>query len=133
MYKYGEVISDSNAAFKQLFPLFKKYLRKQETMVAIALNARHCIIGRPWRMSLGTLQETSTHPRDLFREAIRRNAFAVIIAHNHPSGEAMPSEEDKRLTKRMKEAGSLLGIALLDHLIITSSNNHWSFNNNDEL
>lgn len=132
MYKCGEVANNSQLAFKQLLPLFKKYLRKQETMVAMALNARYHAIGKPWRVSLGTLNQTETHPRDLFREAVKRNAYAVIIAHNHPSGDVEPSKNDELLTSRMKEAGNLIGISLLDHLIV-ADNKYWSFSDEGKL
>jgi DNA repair protein RadC len=61
------------------------------------------------------------HPRDIFRPAIARNASAVLVAHNHPSGDVKPSEQDLALTKRLVEAGRLLGIPVLDHLIITKT------------
>lgn len=132
MYKYSKLVNNSQLAFKQLLPLFKKYLKKQETMVAIALNTHYYMIGKPWRLSLGTLHETVTHPRDLFREAVKRNAFSVIIAHNHPSGMLEPSLDDMNLTKRLKDAGGVIGIPVVDHLIITH-NGYRSLSDNAEM
>jgi DNA repair protein RadC len=70
-------------------------------------------------VSMGTLAAAAVHPRDVFREAIRRNAAAVLIAHNHPSGNPEPSRDDLELTKRLSRIGTLVGIEVLDHLIIT--------------
>lgn len=69
-------------------------------------------------VSIGTLTSSLVHPREVFKPAILSNAASVILAHNHPSGDPKPSPEDLTLTKRLKEAGSLLGIPVLDHIII---------------
>ncbi len=70
---------------------------------------------------MGTISEALVHPREVFREAIREAGSSIIIAHNHPSGVLTPSREDIHTTKRIKEAGEIIGIELLDHLIITES------------
>jgi len=69
-------------------------------------------------VSLGTADSALGHPRDVFREAVRRNAVAGILVHNHPSGDPTPSSEDLEITKEMVEAGRLLGVEILDHVII---------------
>jgi len=66
------------------------------------------------------------HPRDVFRPAVVRNASAVLVAHNHPSGDCSPSDDDRRLTWRLQEAGDLLGIPVLDHLIVGLGGNYLS-------
>ncbi len=71
-------------------------------------------------VSLGTLNSSLVHPREVFTRAIGERSAQIIIAHNHPSGEAKPSEEDIFLTKRLVKAGHLLGIELLDHIILIS-------------
>ena len=71
-------------------------------------------------MFQGTLNQSLIHPREIFAKAIEDRAASIILAHNHPSGNPEPSEEDKRVTKKLKEAGNLLGIDVLDHLIITN-------------
>jgi DNA repair protein RadC len=69
-------------------------------------------------VSKGTLDAALVHPRDVFREAIRRNAAAVVLVHNHPSGDPEPSRDDLELTRRLHRAGALVGIEVLDHVIV---------------
>jgi DNA repair protein RadC len=76
-------------------------------------------------VSLGTLNQSLVHPREVFRQAIINSAAGIIVVHNHPSGALEPSAEDKQITKRLKECGVLIGIELLDHIII-SKNGHTS-------
>jgi DNA repair protein RadC len=70
-------------------------------------------------VSKGTLNSSLVHPREVFKSAIIRNAASIIIAHNHPSGNCEPSAEDVQMTKQLVEAGKILGIAVLDHIIFT--------------
>ncbi len=91
--------------------------RQKEHFVALLLDNRHQLI-RLAPIAIGSLSATLVHPRELFKEAIAASAAAVIIAHNHPSGDPEPSEHDLRLTTRLVDAGALLGIEVLDHLII---------------
>ncbi len=72
-------------------------------------------------VSSGTLNETTAHPREIFRPAILHAAYGIVVVHNHPSGDPAPSEADRRLTIRLAEAGRLMQIALLDHVIIGST------------
>jgi DNA repair protein RadC len=69
-------------------------------------------------VSVGTLTESIVHPREVFREAIRHSSAALIAVHNHPSGDPTPSPEDIQVTRRLDEAGRMLGIDLLDHVIV---------------
>jgi len=98
--------------------LFPKMINLQrEVVILIILNARN----RPIRIveiSRGSLDASSIQPRDIFREALRSNGARIILAHNHPSGDPSPSREDISITERIAEAGRLLGIPLLDHIII---------------
>lgn len=91
--------------------------RKQEHVLAILLDARHRLI-RISTIAVGTLTASLVHPRELFRDAIAASAAAVIVCHNHPSGDPEPSEADLQLTAQLHEAGALLGIEVLDHLVI---------------
>jgi len=77
-------------------------------------------------ISIGTLNANLVHPREVFEHAILHAAAHVIVAHNHPSGNPEPSEEDKKVTSRLVEAGKILGIALLDHIIVARSG-YYSF------
>lgn len=92
----------------------------QEAFAVVPLDARNRPLRKkPIVVAMGTLTSVEVHPRDVFREAVRLNAAAVIVAHNHPSGDPEPSAEDRDLTERLRQAGRLLGIPLLDHFIIT--------------
>ena len=93
--------------------------KRKEHFLAALLNNRHQLI-RVAEIAIGSLSATLVHPRELFTEAIAASAAAVIIAHNHPSGDPEPSDDDLALTRRLVEAGALLGIEVLDHLIIAS-------------
>jgi DNA repair protein RadC len=90
---------------------------KQECLKVIMLNTKNIVITIK-DVSAGSLNSSIVHPRELFREAIRRSSASIIICHNHPSGDPSPSSEDINLTHRIKECGKLIGIELLDHIII---------------
>ncbi|KYG91641.1 MULTISPECIES: DNA repair protein RadC [Metasolibacillus] len=89
----------------------------QENFVALFLNTKNQIIHKQ-TIFIGSLNASIVHPRELFREAIKRSAASIICAHNHPSGNATPSPEDIDVTQRLQEAGIIIGIELLDHVII---------------
>ena len=89
----------------------------REHFVAFDLDVRHRIIERR-TVAIGTLTGVEVHPREVFRPAIANGAAAIIVAHNHPSGDPTPSRQDVELTRRLREVGELCGIALLDHLIV---------------
>lgn len=97
----------------------------KEVFVAFCLDSRHKIISREI-VAVGTLDMAIVHPRDIFRTAILRNAAAIVIAHNHPSGATDPSMEDTHLTDTVKEAGRIIGIQVLDHVIV-SQDGFYSF------
>jgi DNA repair protein RadC len=92
-------------------------LRQVETFQIILLNTRHRLI-RVEQISQGTLDTLLVHPREVFRAAISANAAAVVLAHNHPSGDPTPSEADIKVTRDLIRAGQLLKIDVLDHVII---------------
>jgi DNA repair protein RadC len=93
---------------------------KKETFRTLLLNTRNQLI-RCDLVSLGTLNASLVHPREVFKPAIEVSAASVILAHNHPSGDPEPSREDLLLTKRMVQAAELLGIDVVDHVIITAT------------
>lgn len=96
-------------------------LRKQarEHFLVLLLNARHEVMGQE-TVSVGSLNASIVHPREVFRPAVLASAAATVLVHNHPSGDPEPSEEDLSITKRLVEAGELLGIGVLDHVIVAS-------------
>lgn len=92
--------------------------RRQEEIHVLLLNARHHLIRRSLVVR-GGLNAASVEPREIFRAAVKVSAAAIVMVHNHPSGDPEPSEDDIRLTRRLKDAGQLLGIPLLDHLVVS--------------
>lgn len=94
--------------------------KRQEYLVCVSVNGAgevlECRV-----VTVGLLNATTVHPREVFADPLKDRAAAVILAHNHPSGSARPSARDRRVTKKLSEAGELLGIEVLDHLILTST------------
>jgi DNA repair protein RadC len=90
----------------------------REHFLVLALNARNVVILKE-TVSIGSLNANIVHPREVFRPAIINGAAALILAHNHPSGDVSPSREDLSLTQRLVDAGRLLGIDVLDHIIVS--------------
>ncbi|WP_428269566.1 RadC family protein [Haliangium sp.] len=88
----------------------------QEVFVVIALDPRNAVLDEI-EIARGGLTSVEVHPRDVFRPLIRRSAAAAVVAHNHPSGSHLPSSADVAVTHRLREAGKLLGIPILDHLV----------------
>ncbi len=89
----------------------------REQFRVLLLNTRHLLLGAEV-VGVGGLDQVAVHPREVFKPAIRRSAAAVILGHNHPSGDPEPSRADVLLTERLVEAGRLLGVAVLDHVIV---------------
>jgi DNA repair protein RadC len=96
----------------------------KESLRVMLLDTRYHLIGRH-EVSLGSVNESIAHPRDVFRPAVVASAYAVIVVHNHPSGDPSPSQSDHSLTRRLAEAAELLQIKLLDHVIIGAPAEGW--------
>lgn len=90
---------------------------QREHFVAFYLNTQNCLIERQ-TISIGTLNSSLVHPREVFEPALSFHAASIIVAHNHPSGELEPSQEDREVTKRLTEAGKIIGIDVIDHIIL---------------
>lgn len=112
------VIDSPERVWKLLQPEMAA-LKREEFRVFI-LNNKNSILKKS-TVSVGTVSEALIHPREIFREAIREAGASIIVAHNHPSGVLVPSREDISATRRIKEAGMIIGIELLDHVIIGQS------------
>lgn len=95
----------------------KLRLEQREHFIVLLLNARHEVKGKE-TISIGSLNASIVHPREVFKPAVLASAASIILVHNHPSGDSEPSEEDVAITRRLVEAGDLLGIGVLDHVII---------------
>ena len=110
---------------KKAYQLIKSKLKDyhKEHFYIIALNSRNHSIAE---VSVGSLDASVVHPREVFAEAIKKKAASVIFAHNHPSGDPEPSEDDLVTTKQLTEAGKILGIEVVDHIIVTK-NSYFSF------
>lgn len=110
----------------------KRYHRKRkEHFLVLTLDGAH-VIHAIRIVSIGIVNRSIVHPREVFIEAIKDNAAAVVIAHNHPSGAFELSEEDREVTRRLADAGRILGIPVLDHLVF-SWRGFYSFLEHDEL
>lgn len=94
--------------------------KKQEYLLALYLNARHQLISQEI-ISIGTVSQSLIHPREVFAPALELRAAEVIIVHNHPSGDTQPSEEDILATQKIQEAGEILDVPLIDHIIVAKS------------
>ena len=91
--------------------------KKQEYFVCLTLDGANRLIAKRV-ISIGTLTASLVHPREVFAEAITDRAASIVVAHNHPSGNLEPSIADKEVTERLRQAGEILGIEVLDHLIL---------------
>ena len=115
-----------------IYNCLKRYAKnEQEYFIVMTLNGKHEVIGTHIA-SVGLVNKTIIHPREVFKHAIKDNASAIIISHNHPSGDTSPSIEDNEITLRMKKAADILGINFLDHLII-GKNGYYSYGNENKL
>lgn len=112
---------------EKIHEVFKKFFinENQEKFLAIFLDNKKCLINYKI-LFIGTNNASIAHPREVFMEAIKANASAVVVMHNHPSGNVLPSEEDKNITEKLVQSGHMLGIPLLDH-IITNGEEYYSF------
>lgn len=120
LYKSKE-LTDSIKVYQLIKSKLKDY--QKEHFYIIALNSRNYSLAE---VSVGSLNASIIHPREVFAEAIKNKAASVIFAHNHPSGDPEPSEDDLETTKQLTEAGKILGIEVADHIIVTK-NNYFSF------
>jgi DNA repair protein RadC len=98
---------------------------RQEIFWALLLDAKHRKL-REVRIAEGSLTAALVHPREVFAPAVRESAAALVLVHNHPSGDPSPSPEDRQITRRLREAGELVGVRVLDHVIV-GADAHYSF------
>lgn len=103
----------------------------REHFVAMFLDAMHQVTAYSI-VSIGIANSAPVTPREVFQRAIVAGAISIVVAHNHPSGSTLPSDEDHKVTKRLFESGALLGIKLLDHVVV-ADNEHYSFSENGDL
>ena len=111
-------VTDPQTAFDYLKPYGKE---QQEHFIVLLLNGQNQIFNCKV-VTIGIANRTLVHLREVFAPAIEQRATSIIIAHNHPSGSVAPSEDDYNVTTRLKQAGEIIGISVLDHIIFTSEN-----------
>ena len=113
--KDNPIITTANGVYMHLH---EYHHLDREHFIAITLDGSSRVISTH-TISIGTLNQSIVHPREVFYPAIKDKAAAIIIAHNHPSGQLFPSRADKQVTTRLKDAGKLIGIDIVDHIILT--------------
>jgi DNA repair protein RadC len=111
-----EPITSPRAALSQLAPLRRS---PSEILAVLALDARLALLGRPVRVGEGGVSHVSAEPREVFAPAFGLRSSAIVLAHNHPSGQPEPSPEDVEFTKSIGRAGEVLGVQVLDHLVVS--------------
>lgn len=119
----GMELSTAEAVVRLMRPAVSDL--KKETFHVLVLDARNRLLARD-QVSVGSLNSTMAHPREVYERAIRAHGAGIIVVHNHPSGDVQPSDDDLRLTRRLAEAGKVVGIPLQDHVII-GRDGHYSF------
>jgi DNA repair protein RadC len=127
-YERKVIIKDPYTVFREMSDI-KKW--NKEAFAVFYLNSRSKVISREI-ISIGILNSVIVHPREIFRTAIIRNANAIIVAHNHPSGNLEPSAEDIEITNKLRQSGDIIGIKLFDHVIV-SNEGYYSFSDRGKL
>ena len=115
LFATGRPVTSSRTVF-EMFRLWASLLDR-ECFLTLYLDNKNHPIGTHM-VSVGSLSASLVHPREVFKAAILTNAAAIVLIHNHPSGSPVPSAEDRRITTRLREAGELVGITVLDHVIV---------------
>ncbi len=122
-------VRGSRQAFEHYRPKLANL--KKEVFLCVLLDTRHRVI-REEKVAVGSLNESIVHPREVFKRAVSESAHAVLFVHNHPSGDPGPSPQDYRLTERLKKAGDLMGIKVLDHIVV-GKDSYYSFAEHGDL
>jgi DNA repair protein RadC len=117
----GDAIRSPEDVHRHFYPRLRDLL--QERFTALLLDGRHRVM-RDVLVSQGTLTASLVHPREVFRPAVQEAAAALILVHNHPSGDPSPSPEDRQVTDRLVRAGEVLGVRVLDHIVVAERGYH---------
>ena len=121
-YDLDKKITTPDSAIKTFVEVLDLDKRSEEVFAMLTIDTQSQLTG-VFEVSVGNLNSSLISPREVFKRAILNNAYSVLLAHNHPSGIPQPSQDDIQITERLVEAGELLGIEVLDHLIIGSKHN----------
>lgn len=117
--------------YKAMCDIYHLDRQAEETLYVVCVNTKNRIIGIH-EVSRGTIDSSLVNQRELFKRVLINNAAKIFVIHNHPSGDAIPSNADHAVTKRIKDAGELLDVSLLDHIII-GDGQYYSFKEHDKL
>ena len=117
-YRNGVPMRTCEDVFRVAAPIFAELDADKEQFLLFALNNKNRLIGFKV-ISTGSLTASLVHPREVYRAALFFDAAAVVFAHNHPSGDPQPSQEDIEITRRLKQCGELFGLRVLDHIVYT--------------
>lgn len=128
---YDTKVSVPSDVVEVLNNVFKLNMQCEEVFVILCMDTKNKIVGA-FEVSRGTINSSIVHPREVFKRAMMCNAASIIAGHNHPSGIVTPSEEDKNITKRLVEAGVMLGMPVIDHLIV-GEDSYYSFKEDGKL
>lgn len=116
-YEIDKRVTKPEIAYEIATEILEMDSQPEETLWLITLDTKNNITGL-FEVSRGTINCSLVHPREVFKRAMLQNACSIILMHNHPSGDPTPSQDDKDITKRLYEAGKILGIELLDHIVV---------------
>lgn len=118
----SKIISSPKEAVRVFNEVYNLNERAEEILVLMTLDTKNKVTGM-FQVSQGAIDMSIVHPREIFKRALLQNAASIMIAHNHPSGDPKPSKDDINITIRLQQAGDIIGIKLLDHIVIGSDNN----------
>lgn len=116
-YDINKIVTCPNDLYNNFNKIFDMDCQAEEVMVMLCFDVKMKITGA-FEVSRGSLTASVVHPREVIKRALLCNAYGFALCHNHPSGNSTPSKEDIQVTKRIKEAGEIMGIKLIDHIII---------------
>lgn len=125
VYDLEKTINSPDMAFEIVDTVLSLSTKTKEHLVMASLNTKNQVVGLH-TIHIGSVNSSIVHPREVFQQAILNNATSIMVFHNHPSGDVSPSNEDIQITKRLAEAGRIIGIELLDHIIIGSNKSYAS-------
>lgn len=117
VYDLDKVINSPSNAVDVIESVLSLSTKTKEHLVMMSLNTKNEVVG-VHTIHIGSVNASVVHPREVFQQAILNNATSIMMFHNHPSGNSQPSQEDIHVTRRFVEAGKILGIGLLDHIVI---------------
>lgn len=120
--KFIKTPADASELFNEVFEVENEC---EEVLLIATLDIKNKVTG-VFEVSRGSLNSSIVHPREIFKRAIVNNAASIIVCHNHPSGDPTPSQEDINVTRRLAEAGKIIGIDIIDHVIIGENSRYIS-------